>query len=290
MYKILLFVLIVYTFRIDQSLAQAPVKAITASADKPVGRHTGVTGILGAFADETELLLSQVQQKKEVMIRQIRFTQGLLKGRPVVVAQSGIGKVNAAVTTMLMLEHFQPAEIIFTGIAGAVDPALAPGDLVIGTKLAYHDYGSLLPDSMQRRSTRNPATMQENPLYFPCDARLVQLATMASRKIVLEKINRHNNSVYPTITSGIIVTGDVFVSSEAATQKLYRQMNARATEMEGAAVAQVCWQQQVPFIVIRSMSDNAGNNAFADVKSFYRIAARNSANLVISITELLVRK
>ena len=246
-----------------------------------------MTGILGAFADETELLLSQVQQKKEVVIRQIRFTQGLLKGRPVVVAQSGIGKVNAAVTTALMLEHFQPAEILFTGIAGAIDPALSPGDLVIATKLAYHDYGSLLPDSMQRRATRNPATMQENPLYFPCDARLVQLAGTASRKITLEKNSNRNGSTTPKIVTGVIVTGDVFVSSQAATQKLYRQMNAEATEMEGAAVGQVCWQQQTPFIVIRSMSDNAGNNAFADVKSFYRVAARNSANLIMAMTELL---
>src|SRR2546430_683031 len=89
-----------------------------------------VTGILGAFGDETALVLTQVQQKKEVVIQQIRFTQGLLRGRPVVVALSGIGKVNAAITTTLMLEHFQPSEIIFTGIAGAVDPALSPGDLV----------------------------------------------------------------------------------------------------------------------------------------------------------------
>jgi len=271
----------------QQSMAQAPVKAITSTRDMQAGKRAGVTGILGAFADETELLLAQVQQKKEVVIRQIRFTQGILKGRPVVIAQSGIGKVNAAITTTLMLEHFQPSEILFTGIAGAVDPDLSPGDLVIGTKVAYHDYGSLLPDSMQRRATRNPATMQENPLYFPCDARLLQVAGIAAKKITLEKMSSHGNSIAPKIVTGVIVTGDVFVSSQAATQKLHRQMNAAATEMEGAAVGQVCWQQHVPFIIIRSMSDNAGNNAYADVKTFYRVAARNSASLVISITEML---
>src|SRR5882762_9543436 len=141
--------------------------------------HAQVTGILGAFGDETTLVLEQVQQKKEVVIQQIHFTQGLLRGRQVVVALSGIGKVNAAITTTLMLEHFHPSEIIFTGIAGAVDPDLSPGDLVIGTELAYHDYGWLLPDSLQRRPTRNPATLQENPFYFPCDTRLVQLAWQA---------------------------------------------------------------------------------------------------------------
>jgi adenosylhomocysteine nucleosidase len=143
---------------------------------------------------------------------------------------------------------------------------------------------------MQRRPTRNPATMQENPLYFPCDVKLLQVADMAAKKITLEKMNAHGNSISPKIVTGVIVTGDVFVSSQAATQKLYRQMNAMATEMEGAAVGQVCWQQRVPFIIIRSMSDNAGNNAYADVKTFYRVAARNSASLIIMMAELLVRK
>ena len=287
-YPVLLFVVILSFVQIAS--AQAPVKTISSIHEIQGTRKTGVTGILGAFADETELLLAQVQQKKDVVIQQIHFTQGILRGRPVVIALSGIGKVNAAVTTSLMLEHFQPSEIIFTGIAGAVNPALLPGDLVIGTRVAYHDYGSLLQDSLQRRATRNPVTMQENPLYFPCDGRLLHLADIAAKKITLDKITSHGTPLLPKIVTGIIVTGDVFVSSQAATQKLYKQMNAEATEMEGAAVGQVCWQQHVPFIVIRSMSDNAGNNAFSDVKTFYRVAARNSASFVITIAELLGKK
>jgi len=250
----------------------------------------GVTGILGAFPAETEFLLSQVRQKKEVVILQVHFTQGLLMGRPVVIAQSGIGKVNAAFTTTLMLDHFQPAEIIFTGIAGAVDPELSPGDLVIATKVAYHDYGSLLPDSMQRRATSHPASMAENPLYFPCDPRLLKLADSAGHTIKLEAVAGAGGRMIPRIIKGIIITGDVFVSSEAATQKLYQQMNAAATEMEGAAVGQVCWQQHAPFIVIRSMSDKAGNHAYTDVQSFYRIAAHNSASLVIAMVGMLAGK
>lgn len=277
-------------FVLQQPVAQAPVKASSGTHVTATARAEAVTGILGAFADETELLLAQVQQKKEVVIRQICFTQGVLKGRRVVIALSGIGKVNAAVTTMLMLEHFHPAEILFTGIAGALDPDLSPGDLVIGTQVAYHDYGSLLPDSMLRRPTRNPATMQENPLYFSCDARLLQLADKAGKMITLEKIDSQGASVSPKIVTGIIVTGDVFVSSATATKKLHEQMHALATEMEGAAVGQVCWQQGVPFIIIRSMSDNANNNAYSDVKTFYRVAARNSANLVITIAALLYKK
>jgi len=167
-----------------------------------------------------------------------------------------------------------------------VNPDLSPGDLVIGTEVGYHDYGYLLPDSLQRRPTRNPATMQENPLYFPCDGRLVQLAYQASGKTTMEKTDA-KDSIAPRVIKGRIVTGDVFVSSQAATAALYRQMNAEATEMEGAAVAQACWQQQVPFVVIRSMSDKAGNNAYMDLQSFYHIAARNSANLVMTLVGML---
>ena len=246
-----------------------------------------VTGILGAFGDETALVLTQVQQKKEVVIQQIHFTQGLLRGRPVVVALSGIGKVNAAITTTLMLEHFKPSEIIFTGIAGAVDPALSPGDLVIGTEVGYHDYGALLPDSLEHWRTRNPIRNEQNPLYFPSDTGLVQLACTASRTTKLEKTGGEKDSVLPRIVKGRIVTGDQFISSQIATAALYRQLQASATEMEGAAVAQACWQQRVPFVVIRSMSDKAGNNAYMDLKSFYHIAARNSANLVMNMVEML---
>lgn len=252
--------------------------------------YAQVTGILGAFGDETALVLTQVREKKEVVIQQIHFTQGLLRGRPVVVALSGIGKVNAAITATLMLEHFHPSEVIFTGIAGAVDPALAPGDLVIGTEVGYHDYGALHPDSLEHWCTRNPITNEPNPLYFPCDTRLVELAYTASQKTKLEGTGWRKDSVMPLVVKGRIVTGDEFISSEAATTSLYRQLQASATEMEGGAVAQACWQQGVPFVVIRSMSDKAGSNAHMDMQAFYHIAARNSANLVMNMVDMLVKK
>jgi adenosylhomocysteine nucleosidase len=246
---------------------------------------TAVTGILGAFGDETTYLLTKVEQKKETIIQQVHFTEGMLQGKPVVIALTGMGKVNAAMTTTLMLEHFQPGAIIFTGIAGGVNPALLPGDLVIGTRVAYHDYGAIVPDSMVRKPTRNPFTLKDNPLYFTCDSALVAHARQVSTTISLEKIRRANGEQAPRIITGTIVTGDVFVSSNKAAQNLAQQLQADATEMEGAAVAQVCWQQKVPFIVIRSMSDNANNHAHADAVTFYPIAARNSARFVMAILQ-----
>ncbi len=279
---------VVLIFMAPVAKGQSPVNTITIPLERPP--HNNITGILGAFGEEITLLLQQVQQKKETVIAHITFTEGLLNGRKVVIAQTGIGKVNAAITTTLLLEHFQPSEIVFTGIAGAVDTSLSPGDLVIGTKVAYHDYGTLLNDGMLQRPTRNPFTMQENPVYFPCDSGLVQLAKTAVGKTIFTKIKRSQGEVYPKIITGIIVTGDVFVSSLAATQHLQQQMHAEATEMEGAAVAQVCWQQQYPFIIIRSMSDNANSNASLDVKTFYQVAARNSATLVIAIAGMIGKK
>jgi adenosylhomocysteine nucleosidase len=229
-----------------------------------------------------DLVLSQVQDKKDVVVQQIHFTEGVLKGRKVVVALCGVGKVNAAVTSTLLLEHFHPSELIFTGIAGAVDPDLSPGDLVIGVEVGYHDYGALRPDSLERWRTRNPITNEQNPLYFSSDARLVQLAYAVSQTTKLERTGG-NDSTAPRVVKGRIITGDEFISSQAATTRLYKQLGASATEMEEAAVAQVCWQQKVPFVVIRSMSDRAGDNAHMDMDSFYHIAARNSASLVINM-------
>jgi len=244
---------------------------------------TDITGILGAFPEEVKFLSTQLQHKTEFIIQHLSFTEGMLNGQHVVLAQTGIGKVNAALTTILLIEHFHPKAIVFTGIAGAVNPTLAPGDLVIGTTLAHHDYGTLSSAGIQHRPTRDPATMQENPVYFPADTSLVSLARRAGQGLALEKIKSPQGMRLPKIITGTIVTGDVFVSSEKATQMLLKEMHAEATEMEGAAVAQVSYQQHVPFVVIRSMSDNASSTARSDIETFYQVAARNSANLVMAM-------
>lgn len=245
-----------------------------------------VTAILGAFPPEIELIHQQMQNKQELIIQQIPFTKGTLHGRQVVLARTGIGKVNAAITTTLVLEHFKPSEVIFTGIAGGVNPALSPGDLVIGDKVAYHDYGAITPDSLARLPTKMHDNSGVNPMYFTCDARLVALAQAVSKTVVLQKIGTAANHT-PQVVTGTIVTGDVFVSSTAATLQLRQKMNAQATEMEGAAVGQTCFRLRVPFLVIRSLSDSANNSAHNDVASFYKVAAFNSATLVMAIVGAL---
>jgi adenosylhomocysteine nucleosidase len=123
--------------------------------------------------------------------------------------------------------------------------------------------------------------MMPNPIAFACNTALVKLAQNVSAGLVLDKVGGRS----PQIITGTIVTGDVFVASNTATQQLWLKMHAEATEMEGASVSQACWQQQVPFLVIRSLSDNASNSASADVATFYKTAAHNSATLVMAIVK-----
>jgi len=274
--------LLLFLFLVEPIYAQSPV--IVAS-DIRIAKHKSqnITAILGAFPPEVALIHDRILQKKELIFQNIRFTTGLLNGRRVVLAQTGMGKVNAAIATTLLIEHFNPREVLFTGIAGGTDPELSPGDLVIGSLVAYHDYGTITPDSMFLRSTRNPVSMQENPIYFASTPSLVMLAQKVSDKLVLHQIGGRS----PKIVTGTIVTGDVFVSSRKTTQYMHQKMNAEATEMEGAAIAQTCWQQKVPFVVIRSLSDDAGNKASADVASFYKIAAENSAAMVMAMVAKL---
>lgn len=248
-------------------------------------KSQSITGILGAFPPELVLLESEMTQKKDTVISQIRFITGELRGRRVVLAETGVGKVNAAVTTVMMIQHFKPREIVFSGIAGGVDPVLAPGDLVIGTQIAYHDFGQIDDSGMHYWATKNPFTQKENPLKFHCDSALISKALSVSKNLKLAKVERDNGSFVPAVKKGIIVTGDQFVSSQKTTRRLLKDLNAAATEMEGAAIAQTCYQQNIPFLIIRSLSDKADGKAKADMDQFYNVAAHNAATLVMAVIE-----
>ncbi|MFN4147726.1 MAG: 5'-methylthioadenosine/adenosylhomocysteine nucleosidase [Runella sp.] len=242
-----------------------------------------VVAILGAFDDEVALLEGMLQNKKTEMVHGITFHTGQLKGQKVIVALTGIGKVNAAMTTTLLLQRFRPARLIFTGIAGGVNPDLQPGDIVIGQKVAHHDFGMLMSDKFLTSVTLNPINKKANPMYFLADTTLLSLARQSAAQLSLAPLNGRT----PTITVGTIATGDVFVASDEKVKWLRETLQADATEMEGAAVAQVCFQQQVPHIVIRSISDKADANAREAMFNFRKVAAQNSANLTLSILEKL---
>jgi adenosylhomocysteine nucleosidase len=249
--------------------------------------RTPTTGILGAFSDEVAILEQTLTDIQPQTILGLRFVIGKFKGRKIIIASSGVGKVNAAMSATLMIDRFKPDEVLFSGIAGSINPDLHPGDIVIGEKTAQHDLGTLTPEGIQRRGMRNPVDWQPNPVFFDADPKLLALAEAARQHVQLEKITTSEGERIPKIIKGVIVTGDVFVASPAKKDELRKSLNADAVEMEGAAVAQVCRELKVPCLVIRSISDTADAKARLDASLFFPVAAENSARLVTAIVQQL---
>lgn len=249
-----------------------------------------VTAILGAFEREVTLIEDQVTQRRDRKIEGIGFVSGKLNGQPVVVTWTGVGKVNAAMTTTLLIEHYKPKQIIFTGIAGGVNPDLQPGDIVIANKTAHHDMGTVWPEGLFRRGVRSRLDGFENPIFFRGDPHLIKLAVQASSLAALESIKTLKGEREPRIIRGIVVTGDSFIASADKCAELRKKLEADAVEMEGAAVAQICFQREIACLVIRSISDNANEDAVLDKQMFYMMAARNSASLVAEMLGLMGTK
>jgi adenosylhomocysteine nucleosidase len=243
-----------------------------------------VTGILGAMSIEIQMLESQLKDKKIEKILGVDFHTGVLNGRNVVMAVSGIGKVNAAMTATLLIDHFRPSEIIFSGVAGGLNPDLAPGDIVLGEKTAQHDYGDLTATGFYPQPTGKGI-----PLFMNAPERLLSLAESAAKDAAMEKVLTTQGERLPRIIRGVIVTGDVFVADVAKTAELRKMFNADAVEMEGAAVAQVCWKQNVPCLIIRCICDKADDSADADFELFLKSAATNSSKLTMSLMKLLAK-
>ena len=248
---------------------------------------TPTTAIFGAVEHELTMLEAQLTESAEHNIIGIKFVTGKLNGRQVVIGRTGVGKVNAAMAATLLIEHFSPSEAIVTGTSGKINPELRPGDIVIAEKTAQHDLGDLKSNGMEHSGVTNPISGERNPVFFETDARLLELAKTVLQGVEFESVQTPQGPRAPQVTTGVIVTGDVFVASEAKVTALRKNLQADAVEMEGAAIAQICWQQNVPCLVIRSISDSADSNAADDYKRFREIAGNNSAKLVSSLVKQL---
>ena len=268
-------------------LAAACFVLILHSAPPAFSEPSPVTAILGAMQVEIALFKERMTDRKVETIEGLEFTTGQLDGRPVVLARTGVGKVNAAMMATLLLEHFKPTEVLFTGVAGGIHPDLKPGDIVIATQTAQHDLGTVHPGGFSPFGVTNPRDGTRNPAFFPADTHLLQLAQQSVDRLNLDTVQTREGGRKPRIVQGVIVTGDVFVASPGKKEDLREGLNADAVEMEGAAVAQICWQWGVACLVIRSISDSADGNAPSDFKKFSKVAARKSAGLVAEIVKSL---
>ena len=238
--------------------------------------------IIGAMQQELAGLKQALQGSHTIQLGTRQVTTGTWHGHPVVLALSHIGKVAAATTATALIERFDVTEIIFTGVAGGLMPGVHVGDMVVATEFMQHDMDAspLFPP-------------MEVPLYgrahFPTDLRLTQSLKSAAQDILknpgqwLDIDVLHELHVQsPQVHAGLVVSGDRFVSTSAESQALQQRLpKALAVEMEGAAVAQVCFDYGVPFAAVRTISDRADDSATHDFSRFIEeVAGRYSLALL----------
>jgi adenosylhomocysteine nucleosidase len=245
---------------------------------RPAGQLVAVIGI----AREIATVEARLEAPTIERLRGVVFTSGTIDGTHVVTARVGVGKVNAAVAATLLLDHFSPTAVILSGTAGAVDPDLNPGDVVVGTAVGHHDFGAVTADGFVRGPTRDPASGQLDPVLFPAGDELLAAARRASVFVKPSRLADAKAGAAPKIREGVIVTGDVFMSSRPLRDELRRELKAAAVEMEGAAVAQVCARFGVPLLVIRSITDRAEAQATDSYQRNVDLASRNAADLALA--------
>ncbi len=227
-------------------------------------------GIIGAMEQEVALLKQELKNVQTTKIAQFEFHHGQLNGSDVVLVQSGIGKVTAAIATTLLIQLFKPSCVINTGSAGGFDPELNVGDIVISTEVRHHDVDVTAFGYEPGQVPRLPAAFTAHPALIAAADRSIASLGFCKTK------------------HGLITTGDVFMCDPervAKTRATFPTM--LAVEMEGAAIAQTCYQLETPFVVIRSLSDIAGKESPSSFEAYLEVASRNSCAMVLQLlTEL----
>lgn len=225
-----------------------------------------VIAIIAAMQPELETLLAQLQQREDSIVGSVCFYCGILSNQRVVLTLSGIGKVNAAMTTALLIERFNPDYVINTGSAGGLSNNLQVGDVVIGIETAHHDVDVTVFGYVVGQVPQLPARFQADESLL----KTAEKAAMAFKNATVHK--------------GLIVSGDQFVGGIAQSNTIKTAFpDVLAVEMEAAAIAQTCFQLKKPFVVIRAISDNGDEKASMSFDEFLQVAGRHSAQMVLNL-------
>ncbi|WP_240376506.1 5'-methylthioadenosine/S-adenosylhomocysteine nucleosidase [Bacillus piscicola] len=225
--------------------------------------------IIGAMDEEVEMLKSKLDNRKDEEIGGSFFHIGDIGGQETILCKSGIGKVNAAISTTLVLERYKPDVVINTGSAGGFDTELNVGDLVISTEVRYNDVDATVFGYEFGQVPQMPAA-------FTADKNLIEVAKSSAA-----------TGEIPA-TEGLIVSGDSFMSDETKVNSLKEIFElAKCAEMEAGAIAHVCHRFNVPFVVIRALSDIAGKEAKLSYEQFLEKASVNAANLILQMVSQL---
>ncbi len=224
-------------------------------------------GIIGAMDSEIEFLTAGIECTKETY-KNLTFYKGKSGSNEVIIVKSGIGKVCAAVAAVLLIERFCCDAVINTGVAGGIYQGAKTGDQVIASKVAHHDVNLT-------QFGYEIGQIPGRPAAFLCDEKMVSLAEEYSKERTF---------------TGLVLSGEMFVSSDKMVQKIKENFeDPLAVEMEGAAVAQVCHDFKVPFLILRAVSDGADDNAATTFEEFEIAAAKRTSKLVINVISSYTR-
>lgn len=222
-------------------------------------------GIIGAMELEVATLKGFMNKDRIVKKAGMEFFEGSIENVPVVIVKSGIGKVNAGVCVQILVDVFEVSHIINTGVAGSLNAAIDIGDIVVSTNTLYHDvdatgFGYPIGE-----------VPQLGTLFFEADTKMIKQAK-ESCKIVNPEIK---------VFEGRIVSGDQFISDPTVKQQILKNFpDSFCTEMEGAAISHAAFLNNIPFVIIRAISDKADDSAHVDYPTFEKAAAEHSARLV----------
>jgi len=235
--------------------------------------QSGPIAILTAIPEEIAAFGAHLTETSRETVAGVAIRHGALDGRPVVLAESGIGKVNGALAAAILFDRFGCRGIIFSGVAGGLDPALSVGDLVIATDVIQHDYGAFVTGALEvYRAGVLPFPEFRGDLAFAANARLILAAQAALA----------GDGVH----FGTILTGDTYLACTATRERLFGSFNGRAVDMESGAVAQVAQAFGAPWLIIRALSDLAGEDIHLDFQSFVKHAADAAAATVLKTLPL----
>lgn len=227
-------------------------------------------GIIGAMEQEVEILRAAIEHPTVQTIANCEFVSGKLGAHEVILVKSGIGKVNAALSTAILLQQFAPEIVLNTGSAGGFKKGLAVGTVVISDEVIHHDVDATVFGYAIGQVPQMPATYQS-------DQKLIELSKQA-----VNEIGQHAYEI------GQIATGDSFMSDPIRVNRVKEQFPKMiAAEMEAAAIAQVCHQFGTRFVVIRALSDIAGEQSEISFDEFLPVAAKHSSAIVLNVLSKL---
>ena len=234
-------------------------------------------GVIGAMGEEVQLLLNQMTDVKTSVHAEISVTKGSYKGTEIALAQSGIGKVNATICTQMLIDLYQPAKLVFSGVAGGLLPNMRAGDILVASHVVQYDMDLT---AFGRRRGETPVRDR----LIECHPDLVGKATAAFDAAFDDFEDA------PNLMLGTIASGDKFVQGKDMQRWLQREFAALAAEMEGAAFGYTCHANGLPFAVIRALPDSSGETVSDDFEENLQAACRNSFQLMDRMIPIAMRE